>query len=439
MKTELPPQSLSPMRIAIGCASICVSRGGSERAATRLANYLTGRGHSVTLLSLRYDDNQGVPAYPLDKRVQHWNLRFSEKHSDIKKYRNLLIAENVDVFVSMQSCTIHLFWSMVCMGSGIPFICSERSSPNDYVAFTGWNSVGRNALLSGADCIHELLPTYLETLPAWCRDRGIVIPNVAPERQAHIRCARQATSDKPNILLYLSRFSRPKLPDMLITAFETLAQDIPNWELHLYGHGALEKSLHAQIAKSPWKSRIIMHGTSTDTERAYAEADIFCMPTSFEGFPNVVLEAMNAGLPVVGFRDCEGVRGVVRDGETGCLADSISAAALAQALRPLMDDAPLRQRMGQAAQQECWKKYKASTIHERWEKLFYAMAQRKGNTVMDSFFAEPFASKARLSAVARREWLFRNFGDPLPWSSTWLWQRIVCFFKNIKADQTNKH
>ena len=116
MKTELPPQSLSPMRIAIGCASICVSRGGSERAATRLANYLAGRGHSVTLLSLRYDDNQGVPAYQLDERVQHWNLRFSEKHSDIKKYRNLLIAENVDVFVSMQSCTIHLFWSMVCMG-----------------------------------------------------------------------------------------------------------------------------------------------------------------------------------------------------------------------------------------------------------------------------------------------------------------------------------
>ena len=427
-----------PMHIAIACSSLCVSRGGSERAATRLANYLAKLGHAVTLLSLRYDKQIGTPVYPLDTRVRHLNWLFSEKHADIRRYRELLRDSGVDVFLSMQSCAIHLFWSMVCMGSGIPFICSERCSPVEYITRTGWNHAGRNAVLSGADCIHELLPVYLDSLPAWCQNKAVVIPNVAPEISPSHSAAAQTHGDT-NILLYLARFDEQKRPDLLIDAFDLLASEFPQWDLHLYGHGPKEQALSAQIAKSPHKTKILLQGLCTDTTRAYAKADIFCLPSTFEGFPNVLLEAMNASLPVVGFRDCEGVRDVVRNGTTGCLADSISAASLAQALRPLMNDATLRHRMGQAGQKECREKYDANAIHERWEKLFYSMAQRKGHTVMDSFFDEPFASKARLSAVARREWLFRNFGDPLPWSSTWLWQRIACFFRNIKADIANKY
>ena len=151
-------QPLPRMHIAIACSSLCVSRGGSERAATRLANYLAKLGHAVTLLSLRYDKQIGTPVYPLDTRVRHLNWLFSEKHADIRRYRELLRDSGVDVFLSMQSCAIHLFWSMVCMGSGIPFICSERCSPVEYITRTGWNHAGRNAVLSGADCIHELLP-----------------------------------------------------------------------------------------------------------------------------------------------------------------------------------------------------------------------------------------------------------------------------------------
>ena len=104
------------MHIAIACASLCVSRGGSERAATRLANYLAKQGHAVTLLSLRYDKQIGTPAYPLDTRIRHLNWRFSEKHADIRHYRELLLSIGIDVFLSMQSCAVHLFWSMVCMG-----------------------------------------------------------------------------------------------------------------------------------------------------------------------------------------------------------------------------------------------------------------------------------------------------------------------------------
>ena len=421
------------LRIAIACSSICHGRGGSERAASRLANYLAGQGHAVHLLSLRFNDHETVPAYPLDPRVLHEQWPFSQKHADIQRHKAQLVAANTDVLLSMQSCSMHLFWSMVCMGSGIPFVCSERTSPERTETML-WSRAGRYAMLSGADCIHELLPAYVETLPQWCRNRAAVIPNAAPEKPVLTEAEAQRryeNEDGPRVLLYLSRLAKPKRPDLLIDAFNLLAKDQPQWELHIYGHGNLEETLQQQVAQSPHRERICLHGVCTSTARAYASAHLYCLPTEFEGFPNAVLEAMSAGLPVVGFGRCQAMREIVRHGVTGSLADENSAESLAQALQPLMADAALRQRMGQQARQECSNRYDARTVHKQWEQLFYTLAQRKGNTVMDSFSHEPFASKARLSAVARREWLWREFGQPMPWTCGWLRQKFLRLVKGL--------
>lgn len=429
MKTYAPK-----LRIAIACASICHGRGGSERAATRLANYLVGQGHAVYLISLRKGNSIGVPAYPIDPRVKHEQWRFSPKHADIQRYKAQLIAADISVLLSMQSCSTHLFWSMVCMGSGIPFVCSERTSPLERIEKLLWSRSGRYAVLSGADCIHELLPSYVKTLPPWCQDRAVVIPNAAPDAPilpAGKALLKEKKIDSPKILLYLSRLARPKQPDILIDSFNLLAKDLPEWELHIHGHGNLEEALQKQIALSPYQKRIHLHGLCTDTNSIYATAHLFCLPTDLEGFPNVVLEAMSAGLPVVGFRKCQALSEIVTHGDTGLLANEASAESLAQALHPLMTDTNLRQRMGQQAQKECVEKYDAQKIHAQWEQLFFSLSKRKGNTVMDSFSHEPFASKARLSAVARREWLWREFGQPMPWTSVWLWRKFIYFFKNL--------
>lgn len=421
------------LRIAIACSSICHGRGGSERAASRLANYLVGQGHAVHLISLHRNDQETVPAYPLAPHVQHIHWPYSQKHADIQQLKAQLMAANTDVLLSMQSCSMHLFWSMVCMGSGIPFVCSERTSP-ERIEKLLWSRTGRYAMLSGADCIHELLPAYVETLPQWCRNRAVVIPNAAPDKPVLSKAEVQSMDENgqgPKILLYLSRLAKPKRPDLLIEAFNLLAKDLPQWELHLHGHGNLEETLQQQIAQSPYRERIRLHGVCTNTAAAYASAHLYCLPTEIEGFPNAVLEAMSAGLPVVGFGQCQAMREIVRHGVTGSLADENSAESLAQALRPLMADAAMRQGMGQQAWQECADRYDARVVHRQWEQLFYSLAQRKGNTVMDSFSHEPFASRARLSAAARREWLWREFGQPMPWTCRWLGQKILRFLKGL--------
>jgi glycosyltransferase involved in cell wall biosynthesis len=79
----------------------------------------------------------------------------------------------------------------------------------------------------------------------------------------------------------------------------------------------------------------------------YAKADVFCLPSRQEGFGIVYLEAMAAGLPVVGCRS-SAVPEVVTDGDTGLLVPPLDPGALAVALGRLADAAPLRRLLGAA-------------------------------------------------------------------------------------------
>jgi glycosyltransferase involved in cell wall biosynthesis len=79
--------------------------------------------------------------------------------------------------------------------------------------------------------------------------------------------------------------------------------------------------------------------------RAYADADVFVLPTLAENLPNTILESLACGTPVVSF-DVGGVGDAVRHLETGWLAAPGDAAALAQGLRALLTDPELRERLG---------------------------------------------------------------------------------------------
>lgn len=415
------------MNIAIACSSLCQSLGGSERVAANLATEMAARGHAVTLLSLTHNDKKNTPCYAISPKVRHIAWENRGKHQEIAQLRKRLVAENIDVFLSIQSGSDHLFWAMVCMGSGIPFICSERCDPIRYTEQRVWNRSGRLAVLSGADIIHELLPAYVASVPEVFRSKIRVIPNAAP---SEISCGTMAAKGKRNALLYLARFDEQKRPWLLLEAFRQLAEKYPDWDLLMWGHGPEEQRLTEMIRTWGLKDRILMRGACKNVSAAYAEAQIYCLPSAYEGFPNSVLEAMCSGLPVVGFAECDGVKDVVAHGRTGFVVDASTPTALAEALDTLMADAPLRHAMGEQGMAAV-AAYAPDIVYGQWEALFAELAQKKGDTVMDSFGQEPFASMARLSAVARREWLFRNFGEPMPYTSLWLWQRGSMLCRNL--------
>jgi len=109
-------------------------------------------------------------------------------------------------------------------------------------------------------------------------------------------------------------------------------------------------------------------GFRADMPQVYASASIFCLPTTYgEGVPTALIEAAACGRALVA-SDIPGCREVVTDGENGLLVPPKDAAALAEAIRRLLEDAPLRQRLAQAARQTAVERFSAQQVNaETWQ------------------------------------------------------------------------
>jgi glycosyltransferase involved in cell wall biosynthesis len=113
-------------------------------------------------------------------------------------------------------------------------------------------------------------------------------------------------------------------------------------------------------------------GRIDDAERlslAYSAADVFVCPTREDNLPNVVLEAMACGIPVVGF-EVGGLPDMVRHGMTGLLAPPEDVGALARSLQSLLSDDTLRNRIGGECRKVAVSEYRMELQAERYQRLY---------------------------------------------------------------------
>jgi len=139
----------------------------------------------------------------------------------------------------------------------------------------------------------------------------------------------------------------------LLEACRILAERGIAFECQIVGDGPLRDVLAARILRLDLGSRVSLLGAlphETVLDR-YREATVFALPCvtgpdgDRDGIPNVILEAMAMGLPVVSTRH-SGIPEAVEDGASGLLVPPGDEEALAQALVRLIDDPPLRERLG---------------------------------------------------------------------------------------------
>ena len=102
----------------------------------------------------------------------------------------------------------------------------------------------------------------------------------------------------------------------------------------------LEHSKHAR--------RFFFPGFSSDTDRFFASADVFALPSREDPFPSVLLEAFDAGLPVVSFTGVGGFEKLIQDNSLGLLVPAFDTASFADAVRTLIADGTDRHRTGSA-------------------------------------------------------------------------------------------
>jgi glycosyltransferase involved in cell wall biosynthesis len=194
-----------------------------------------------------------------------------------------------------------------------------------------------------------------------------------PDRRAQWR---QAHGIEPHatVLVHVGRFAPPKNHALLIEAFAQVRSDAPLYLL-LVGGGELENAVREQVAGLGLQGRVRFLGVRADVADILRASDVFVLSSRWEGNPMSVMEAMAAGLPVVSTA-VGGVPELVREGETGLLVPSEDAAALAQAMQALVDDAARRRAMGAAARQHAVAHFDIRHTVRGYEQLYEALLKR---------------------------------------------------------------
>lgn len=369
------------MRIAIDLHDI-QRTGGLEKVAAGIAIEMAMRGHQVTAFTYAFPAK--LPAFPVPDNLSIRYYTLTGDAETVPPLRSEISRIDPDVFISPSSFNNVLFWAAVLQGTGIPLLYSEHSNPWR-IEEERWNKAERQAILWAADAIHLLMPSFLDSVPPELRRKCRVIGNPVPPAPAEV----QPTIHSP-CLLSLGRFAKVKQIPLLVRAFALLSPDFPQWELNIWGAGEDEPAIRKAITAANCP-QIHLHGLARQPTHQFAQADIFCIPSRFEGFGLTVVEAFSHGVPVVGFAGCSGVNSLVRSGHNGLLADAMTAESLAASLRQLMADPDLRRSMGQRARQDA-RAFAPSVIYDQWEQLLQITASRKGNTQLSRLYHDELIS-----------------------------------------------
>ena len=151
-------------------------------------------------------------------------------------------------------------------------------------------------------------------------------------------------------ILFVGRLAPKKRVRDLIEAYSMIAADVPDRELVIVGTGSLQEELERFASRLGVGDGVRFEGYVPDetVPEYYASAELFVLPSIWEGHPLTLLEAWAAGVPVVA-TDVEGIAEFVDHGETGYLVSPESPDDLAEAIRYALENESVAQQWGRRA------------------------------------------------------------------------------------------
>lgn len=172
------------------------------------------------------------------------------------------------------------------------------------------------------------------------------------------------------VIAFLGRFSAEKGPDLFVEILRRL-----NAEEEVYavmgGHGPLFIEIENSIRQHGLEGKVLLPGF-VDSRELLTIADVLVVPSRLDGRPNVILEGLAMGVPVVAAA-VGGIPHLVRDGETGYLCEPGLAAPFVDKISLLCADEKLRQKMAGNARRYAEKKLDIRQMLESYRRLFYEL------------------------------------------------------------------
>ncbi len=224
-------------------------------------------------------------------------------------------------------------------------------------------------------CLNEEDRAYLMR---WLHRPAADITRIYPAADpAYAEAAEGRNYARADRLLFSATWRKNKGIEDLVPAFTALAARRPEVTLTVLGGGVPEGVVRSAFpTETRPRVRCVQTTSEAENVAAYAAADLFLLPSLFEGTPLSLLEGMMSGLPIVTTATC-GMKDVIRDGETGLLVPIRSPEAIVRAVERLLDDEGLRARLGRAAQAEAKAKYTWDEVAKPMCAIYDRLYQQK--------------------------------------------------------------
>ena len=377
------------------------STGGAEKVCCDMANAMIERGHKVSILYCY--GKSGRPFYPLHKEVRlcnlmalhpkKWQGRLEPKLPRMQKiirevlrtfsvslahgweenyFGNLMKSDLREILQREQPDFIVCNWPKEAnylinyAGTKVP-VATRFHFGADILARN--SSPGSKLACSKSKFVSVLLSSDLGYLSKYIpMAKGITIPNVVPQYKPK-KAIHYQEKDTYTIINVARLDKHQKRQHILIEAFAKLAVKYPKWRVEFWGQDwnkNYKKELVKLVKKYHLEERILFKGVTRDVIEKDLQADIFAFPSSYEGFPLAMTEAMSVGLPVVAFRSCLAAKEIVKENCGILVSDGVDA--FAKGLEDLIENQTLRVKMGENAKKSM-EQYAADRIWDTWNYL----------------------------------------------------------------------
>ena len=179
------------------------------------------------------------------------------------------------------------------------------------------------------------------------------------------------------LVVHVANFTPKKRHEDLIRAARIVVDQEPQTTFLLVGQGPLEKEVKAQALKLGLEGTVVFAGFRPGAARIIAAADVFVLPSLYEGLPIAMLEAMALGRPVVASR-VGGVPEAIDDEVDGLLIDPLDPAQLAEKILTLFHNPELRRRLSANAAQKVRDQFSVKRMVKSTEAIYSSVLAEKG-------------------------------------------------------------
>lgn len=373
------------MKITIAIDSL--TAGGAQRAAVLLAEGLVARKHQITLITL-FGEERDFYSLPTD--ITRTSLKVAgtsfnllqavgNNLNRLAKLRQAIDLSQPDVIISFLDKT-NVLTLLACFNSNYPIIVSEQNDPT-------YNNIGRlwsllrRVAYRRADRVVSCSQGVDDNWHWLDSKRREVIYNplaITTERtatEAESELLAQLNPERQTIVA-MGRLTAQKNFSLLLSAFAEVAEQFSDWQLLILGEGEQREQLEAAIAQLKLQGRVLLPGVVSNPFPILRRSQLFVLSSIYEGFGNVIIEAMACGLPVIA-TDCpSGPSEIITSGETGILVPNQDRDGLIAAMATLMSDRDRRKQLANSAQ-KALNRFELDTILSQWQNLLAEVVSNK--------------------------------------------------------------